>query len=88
MEIENDLNDCQILRYYLPSSSSIEEFNLDDSTDCCLPVDVDFNMDLSLIGISCQIFPKGCFHDPIADFLKDSYWLGPISHGLFLYLFN
>lgn len=41
-----------------------------ENMDCGQPVNATYNMDLSLINLPCQSFPKGCFHDPIVESLE------------------
>lgn len=71
VETKIGLNQCQIFWSHPPFPSSIEEFNSHDNTDYGQLVDIDYDVDLSLISFSCQSFPKGCFHDPMEFFLNN-----------------
>lgn len=88
VEIKSGLNECEIFWSNLPFASSIEKFNLHKNVDCGQPADLAYDMDLSLIRLSCQSLLKGCFHDPIADSLEKSYYSGLVSHVLYLHAFN
>lgn len=69
-------------------TSSINKFHLHDIMDCGKHVNFTYDMDLSLFNIPCISFPKGYFHDPIADSLEATYQFEAMYHGLYLYVLH
>lgn len=65
MKTEKDFNESL--------TSSIKESHSHDNMDCDQHINVAYDVNLSLISLSCQSFSKDCSHDPIIDSLEESY---------------